>query len=405
MNINYFDVCKNFGIDAISSKKLKQGNINNTLIIESKDSKKYILQEINSHVFKDVEGLMNNIEKVTSHLKNKAKILGKDEKTCTLNLLYADGKSFVKVKDDSGTEHYFRMFDFIDSARTFNYASESLLFEAGVGFGEFQNLLLDFDADALVETIPNFHNTISRFRDFDAAVKQAKQENKKELSLAHNEIMFAYKNNGFAVPIQQAYENGKLLVRVVHNDTKLNNVMLDKNTNKATCVVDLDTIMPGTLLFDYGDGIRYAANDISEDSSRGNMSPFNIFKFEAFTDGFLSKTAVGLTRDELEFMALSPIVLAYELGLRFLTDYLTGNKYFKTDENRPMHNLDRAKNQFKLMEDMIRHYDKMDFYIRLCYKKYVNLEAEKKAENSKLKANQTSAQKTDFQNNKTEKEF
>lgn len=351
--MNLKEICEKFGIEAVAKKEITKGIINNTAIVVDKKGNQYILQEINHRVFKNVDALMKNIEMVTSFIRNKVHEEGGDEKTGTLNLLMANGKSYVEVYDELGDKSYYRMYDYISSASTFDEASDDLLYEAGIGFGRFQRQLADFPAEELFESIPNFHNTPVRFQDFEEALHNAKQNQKREVYKASNEIKFAYENLEYAGLIMDALNSHKIPVRVVHNDTKLNNVMLDNITHKAVCLIDLDTIMPGSVLFDYGDGIRYSANTGKEDDLDLRNVSLSLNKFTKFTEGFLKETAGSLTQGEIELMPYAPIVMAYELGLRFLTDYLQGNVYFKCDGRRPNHNLERAKAQFKLAKNMI----------------------------------------------------
>lgn len=370
--MNLEEICEKFGICAMAKKEITKGIINNTSVVVDKSGNQYILQEINTHVFKNVDGLMRNIELVTDFIRNKIHQEGGDEKTGTLNLLKSNGKSYVEVFDELGDKHYFRMYDYISSASTFDEASDELLYEAGIGFGRFQRQLADFPAEMLYESIPDFHNTLARFEAFEQALHNAKTAGKQAVYKAVNEIKFAYENVEYAGLIMNALNSGKIPYRVVHNDTKLNNVMLDNVTHKAVCLVDLDTIMPGSLLFDYGDGIRYSANNGKEDDLDLRNVSLSTNKFRQFTKGFLKETASSLTEGELELMPYAPIVIAYELGLRFLTDYLNGNVYFKCDGRRPDHNLERAKAQFKLASNMQENLPVMTEIILEMFEKYKN---------------------------------
>ena len=371
--MNAFEICAQFGIEVVAKKDIVKGLINTTSLITSKEGKKYILQEINCNAFKEIDALMENIEKVTSHIRKKNAI----EKSGTSTLTYAkaNGKNYITVKDSEGNPHYYRLCEFIENASTFDQANEELLYEAGIGFGDFQRQLTDFPAEQLHETIPDFHNTKARFQQFlQAHNRLAEQNNPLPLNIfkARQEIKFAFDNEKYAGIIVDALDSKKIPCRVVHNDTKLNNVMLDNDTHKAVSVIDLDTIMPGSLLYDYGDAIRYGANATAEDDRIIDNVRLDIGKFKAFTDGYLKKVAPTLTRGELELMPQAPIVIAYELGLRFLTDYLNGNQYFRCDSNRPDHNLERARAQFKLMSDMIKHLPQMKQIINESYSKNIS---------------------------------
>ena len=367
------ELCNEFGIDPIAIKTVEKGVINNSSLIMDKDQKRYILQEINHNVFKDVAGVMENIVAVTNHIRKKTIQNGGDIERCTLSLKTTkNNQYYTSFNDANNNPHFFRIYDFIENASTYDEADESLLFEAGVGFGKFQKDLADFPAETLKESIKDFHNTQSRFENFNALIKKMELEKRySELNEAYNEIQYA-KAFGikYANAIMQPLKEGTIPTRVVHNDTKLNNVMLDDNTHKAVCAIDLDTIMPGSMLFDYGDAIRYCSNTGAEDDINLKNVSMNFNKFKAFTKGYLSQTADSITPQELDLLPISPIVIAYELGLRFLTDYLDGNKYFKCDSSRPQHNLERTRAQFTLMQDMINKLPDMTSYINDCYMEF-----------------------------------
>lgn len=374
-NMNTFDICANFGIGVTKAQEIKTGIINNTFVVTDTTGKRYILQEINSNVFKNVDGLMNNIESVTTFLKNKIEKDGGDpnRETLTVKENINNGKGYLEVVDANRNKHYFRLYDCIENACTYDEASEKYLREAGKGFGKFQRQLNDFDSSKLVESIPDFHNTRKRLETFLHSLDESyKTKDSEYLGRAYSSIKFALKNANISNEIMDALQTEKIPTRVVHNDTKLNNVMLDTETDTALCVIDLDTIMPGSMLFDYGDAIRYSANAGLEDDVNLDNVYLDKSKFKAFTEGFLSEVAPIITQEELDMLAKAPIVLTYELGLRFLTDYLDGNKYFKCDNARPEHNLERTKAQFKLTKDLIKNYSYMNDYIQTVYKNCSN---------------------------------
>ena len=365
--MNAFKICSQFGVEIVAKKDIVKGLINNTCLVTTKNGQKYILQEINSNVFKDVDKLMHNIDVVTEHIKKTIQEGGK--KNSTLNLLKTNaGKSYVSTLENDGKSHYYRMYDYIDNATSFDQANEELLYQAGVGFGRFQRQLSDFPAEQLYESIPDFHNTIARYNAFNDSMFKAFETNDNTAhKKAFHEIQYARENKKLAGLIMNDLNSHKIPLRVVHNDTKLNNVMLNNLTHQPVCVIDLDTIMPGSLLFDYGDAIRYGANTGLEDDENLENVGIDMKKFTAFTNGFLKETAGSITKRELELLPFAPIVLAYELGLRFLTDYLDGNKYFRCDGNRPDHNLERTRAQFKLMSDMKKHLPDMQHIINDLY--------------------------------------
>ena len=367
--MNSFNICSKFGLEIIAKKDITKGLINNTSLVTDRFGKKYILQEINHHVFKDVEGLMNNIDLVTEHIKKKTE---QESSVCsTLSVIKTPThRNYVMTTDESGKPHYYRVYSYIDNASSYDEANEELLYQAGVGFGKFQRQLTDFPATKLVETIPHFHDTVSRFEDYMKSLNVVvNRRDYERVEIAKDAIQFAYKNKKLASVIMDPLTKREIPLRVVHNDTKLNNVMLDNTTHEPVCVIDLDTIMPGSLLFDYGDAIRYGCNSGQEDDANLNNIQLDLKKFQAFTNGFLKETCESITKKELALLPMAPVVLAYELGLRFLTDYLDGNKYFKCDSSRPLHNLDRATAQFKLAEDTLSKQKQMTDIIQTVYHK------------------------------------
>lgn len=348
------EILENYGSikDIKSIAPYGTGRINKTFLIDANG--KYILQRVNSDIFKDVEGLMKNVEFVTDHIRGKIEEEHSDRKT--LNLVKTnDSSSFVKSPDG-----YYRISEFIENGTYVDKTNDlKLLKEAGRAYGQFQYDLRDFDANKLAITIPDFHNTLSRFYNFGNAVESA--TDLKRLEKADDLIQEAMDKSKYANAIVMQVENGSLPKRVVHNDTKLNNVVFNEGLDKAIAVLDLDTVMPDTLLYDYGDAIRSACNNASEEEKDTEKVTFNLDKYKAFTEGYLDVMKDELTPDEKVLMPLSPLVMSYELGLRFLTDYLEGDKYFgvKGEDD----NLDRAKVQFSLLNSMEKSLDKMtEFY-------------------------------------------
>ena len=373
-------LCKKFGVYVIAKKEIKKGIINSTMIVTDADNNKYIFQEINSGVFKDVEKLMDNIAKVSEHIHEMhAKTKNSID---TYNLLKSGNKFYITEKDEHGIPHYFRMYKYISNASTYDEANEQLLFEAGVGFGSFQKLLNNFPAGELYETIPDFHNTRSRYNQFLEAMQKAKQNNPERYKKAKWAIEFAQENKSIAGIIMDQLENNNLPIRVVHNDTKLNNVMLSDKNRKPVAVIDLDTVMPGSLLFDYGDAIRFCASTAPEDETNLKLIDVNFNKLQAFTKGYLKETANVITEKELEFMPEAPKVLAYELGLRFLTDYLNGDKYFKVNSSRVDHNLERAVAQFTLTDKLDKYNEKIRKIINKEYLENIKNKTKHNATNS-----------------------
>lgn len=319
------------------------GHINDTYIIQ--DIKKYILQKINTDVFKKPEKLMDNVAAVTDYIKKKIIGEGGDPDRETLTVIRTvDGKSYYKAQDGS----YFRMYNFVDNAVSYDTIKDPIQFYyAAKAFGRFQRMLSDFPVNILDETIPNFHNTRSRFFDFQAAVAK---DVSGRLQNVEKEVQFALEREKYADVVNDAMQDGSVPVRVTHNDTKLNNVLLDPDTNAGVCVIDLDTVMPGSALFDFGDAIRFGANHGAEDDKNLDNVYCDLTLFEQFTKGFLEEVGPSLTEKEIELLPFSAVLITYECGMRFLGDYLNGDVYFKTHYSA--HNLDRARAQFKLVADM-----------------------------------------------------
>jgi len=344
---NVFETVERFDI---SSKPIKYtaygcGHINSTFKIDCEDGNTYLLQRINNHVFKDVDGLMNNIDCVTSFLKEKIVAAGGDPLRETLTVIKTkDGKNYYKDEEDS----YWRVYIFIENTVTLQVIEDPMHFYyAGKAFGNFQKLLSDFPAHKLTETIPNFHNTVSRFADFEAAIALNRSG---RANTAEKDIEFARKYSWLAKELYPLIEKGELPLRVTHNDTKLNNVMLDEKTGKPTCIVDLDTVMPGLSLYDYGDSMRFGTNPAAEDEKDLSKVFCDLVLFEKYTQGFLEECGSSLTPKEIELLPISALVMTYECGIRFLADYVDGDNYFNT--HYPEHNLDRCRTQFKLVADM-----------------------------------------------------
>lgn len=304
-----------------------------------------ILQKINTAVFREPERLMANIEGVTGWLRKKIIGEGGDPERETLTLIPAkDGKSFYR--DDAG--QYWRAYRFITDATCYDKAESAEDFrQSAVAFGQFQRRLADYPADSLYESIPGFHNTAARLEVFRKAVSEdvcgRKAEAEKEIDfvLAHADLAGCYRRAAAASPLP---------LRVTHNDTKLNNVMIDNKTHRGICVIDLDTVMPGLVMNDFGDSIRFGASTALEDEQDLSRVSCSMDLFTAYTEGFMQECASRLTNAEISLLADGALVMTYECGMRFLTDFLQGDTYFRTAY--PEHNLVRARNQFKLVSDM-----------------------------------------------------
>lgn len=350
MSENIKDIISQFDI-VDGASPYGDGHINDTYVT-STTSPRYILQRINHEVFKKPEEVMENIVNVTEFLKKKIAQNGGNPKRETLNVVYTrDKKSFVKTPQGN----YFRMYEFIEGARTYQTVQEPIHFyNAAKAFGKFQNMLDDYPASTLFETIPDFHNTKKRFENFLKAVEEDKFDRKKDVL---KEIEFVLSRKDMAPLIVDAINDGRIPLRVTHNDTKYNNLMIDDETGEAICVIDLDTVMPGSLLYDYGDSLRFGTNPVEEDEKNLNLVYCDMNLFEMFTKGFLEEVGDKMTETEIEYLPLSARMMTYECGMRFLTDYLQGDTYFKI--HYPDQNLDRCRTQFKLVWDMEQKEEEM----------------------------------------------
>lgn len=326
------------------------GHINTSyhILVEQKDHSGYFLQHINSGIFKDVNGLMNNISRVVSHLKQKEIDL-KDQ--CFLELIPAKTGEYFHVDAD---QQYWRLFNFIKDGEAFNCADPQLAFESGKMFGRFLSDLSDLDTSKLGETIPRFHDLELRLEQFNDAIAK---NNEDRIANASAEISFVHSHAKEMLELTHLINAGKLPIRVTHNDTKLNNVLFNKD-RKAICVVDLDTVMPGSILFDYGDAIRTGANTAVEDETDLSKVGFNIEAYKMFTQGFLVNMATVFSEKEISLLPFSTRFMTFIIGLRFLTDYLNGDIYFKV--NCPEHNLIRTRVQFEFIRKLEENKELME---------------------------------------------
>lgn len=332
------------------------GHINDTYAVsfEQPDhtARRYILQRINTYIFHEPEKLMRNIELVTGHIHRKILARGGSPERETLILVpTADGCAFYRT--ESG--EYWRAYVFIEGARTYQIVENSRHFySSGFAFGKFQNYLSDFDASSLYEVIPDFHNTQVRLWNFNQSVRKDTAGRAGEVG---EEIDFVRRRAGECGRLVRMLERGELPCKVTHNDTKFNNVMIDDRTGEGICVIDLDTVMPGTALYDFGDAIRSGATTAEEDEPDLSKVRFDKELFRCFAEGFIDAAGASLTVAELRQMPFAAVLMTFECGMRFLADYLDGDVYFKIQRER--HNLDRARNQFKLVRDMEAGQDEM----------------------------------------------
>lgn len=362
MENQILELCKKFNIQGeyLDYQVFKSGHINTTVMVRFENEgkiKEYVLQKINKNVFKNPEEVMDNISSVTNFIKNKLKSRG--EKTSRKVLKFyqnTDGKYFIV--DDEGD--YWRMYRFVNKSITFNETDNLVVLEeTGKAFGEFQQLLDGYPINDLNIIIPHFHNTANRFEIFKDTLERDPVGRAQYVKDEINQYL-ALQN--IAIQMYMMQKAGKLQLRVTHNDTKCNNVLFDEETGKYLCVIDLDTIMPGLVGFDFGDAVRFAANTCSEDETDLDRVKLDVEKFDALAKGFISRAGSSLTEQEKETLSLGAITMTVECGLRFLTDYIDGDNYFKIDY--PLHNLDRARCQLKLAQDMVKNYSVMQDIVK-----------------------------------------
>lgn len=307
--------------------------------------KRYILQRMNDSIFHDPSALMENVVNVTSFLRRKIEAQGGDPERETLNIILTkDGRSFAKDAEGGN----WRMYGFIENATSYDRVEKpDDFYQSALAFGHFQRLLADYPAGTLHETIPNFHNTPMRL----AALKRAVEEDVcGRAAGVQREIRFIWEREPDTHVLTDMQAAGELPLRVTHNDTKLNNIMIDNATGRGLCVIDLDTVMPGLALNDYGDSIRFGASTAAEDEPDLSKVSCDLELFSLYTKGFIEGCRGSLTKTELMMLPMGAKLMTLECGIRFLTDYLQGDVYFKIHRER--HNLDRCRTQLKLVADM-----------------------------------------------------
>ena len=351
-------ILKQFAIDEdmVSAVPFGNGHINDTLkVTNSKGEIKYILQRINHHIFTNVDMLQNNIFTVTSHIREK--LVARGEQDVDRKVL-----TFIPAKDGKlyhfDGDSYWRVCLFIPRSKSFEEVTPQLSYEAGKAFGDFQTMLSDLPADALGETIPNFHNMEFRLKQFRDAVEANAAGRLEEVKDLVGEIEKRAKDMCIQ---EELYREGKLKKRTNHCDTKVNNIMFDEE-GKVLCVIDLDTVMPGFVLSDIGDFIRTGANTGAEDDENLDNVEVNLEIFEAYTRGYMETAKAFLTPQEIKLLPYGGRLLTYMQTVRFLTDYINGDTYYKI--HSPKHNLIRTKAQFKLLLSLEAHAPEMDGFMQ-----------------------------------------
>ncbi len=338
--------------EAVLIRPCGNGHINTTYLAVFSSGEQYILQSINTAVFRDVDGLMDNIVRVTSFLHERLKEQGGDENRGTLTVIPAlDGRPYLA--DENG--QVWRLYTNVNHVVTYEKAdSTDLMYQAGLAVGRFQALLADFSVEGLHETIPDFHNTPKRYRDFERAV--SKDVCGRAASVTE-EIAFVRARREELSVFMDLHKRGELPLRVTHNDAKLANILFDETTLQAVCLCDLDTVMPGFAPFDFGDAVRSGAATAAEDETDSKRITLSLPLYRACLKGFLKGVGGRLTEEEIQLLPMGAKLMTLECGMRFLADYLEGDVYFKTDYERQ--NLDRCRTQLALVADMERKWDKM----------------------------------------------
>ena len=359
------NIAKNFKIDGeiIDMEICNSGHINKTYALTYKlkngENKKYILQYVNTNVFPNLPQLMMNIKKVTKYMIDIAKKNGENTDRLTIKMIDTIENNPYCIYGNN-----WRMEEFIENTKTY-LITESLdiLTEAGKAAGRFQKYLHGFPAEELYEIIPKFHYTPNRVKQLEEAMLSSKNRNERpeRFELAKEYLDFATDEERIRKTniITNKLEKKEIPLRVTHNDTKLSNILFDKDTDKAVCLIDLDTVMPGALIYDFGHGLRTGITIAKEDEQDLSKVKIDMARFESYTKGFLSEVKDIITKEETNLLPLGVWMMTYEDGIRFLADYLNGDVYFSTDKNIANHNLVRAKVQLELLKQMEENEDKM----------------------------------------------
>lgn len=353
------EAVSHFGVSGVKEtpRPWGSGHINDTFLVEG--DKRYILQRMNRNIFTKPLEVMENIIGVTTFLREKIKKAGGDELRETLTVIFTDDGKQAYL-DEQGD--YWRLYHMIEDAVSYDRVEkEQDFYESALAFGNFQQLLADYPAETLHETIPGFHDTKARYQVFLKAVEEDVCGRAKDVP---EEISFFKERQDVACALGDMLAEGKLPLRVTHNDTKLNNIMMDEKTGKGVCVIDLDTVMPGLAVHDFGDAIRFGASTAAEDEQDLSKVSCDLHLFELYTKGFLEGCQGSLTEEEVAMLPMGAKVMTFECGMRFLTDYLQGDTYFKI--HREGHNLDRCRTQMKLVADMESKWQEMQEIVKKC---------------------------------------
>lgn len=361
----------------INIKEDNTGNINKTYIITFINNDieyKYLVQQINTNVFNDPYILMENILGVTNYLKEQL-VLNNDNNHKVLEIIKTkDNNPMCYIYNKNGVKKYYRIYKYIDNSISYDKSfNKDIVYNTGKAFGNFQKLLNNYPMNSLNETIKDFHDTKKRY---DKLIKDINDLSNDRVKEAYQEIEFIIKHQTICDLIINKLNNNIIPYRVTHNDTKVNNVLMNKETLDYLAVIDLDTVMPGSMLFDYGDGIRSTTCTCLEDEHDLTKVKIDLELFESYTRGYLSEISDCITQEELNLMAKSIEIITLELAIRFLNDYINGDTYFKVEYNKQ--NLYRTKAQLALVKDIETKLDYMDSFIKKCYKQNTNIKTLKK---------------------------
>lgn len=344
------EVLKNYDFcgKVIEVIPVENGNINHTFTVICDDGEKYLVQKINTNAFKEPFILMKNIENITNHIERFYKRIKDQEHQCLKVIRTTNDEPLTITQNELGEKSYYRVYNYIENSVSYNKTNDSnIIFNVGKAFGYFQRALTDYPIDDLDESIPNFHNTPKRFENF---IKDIKIDPLGRAEKVAKEILFFIKREEAMSSIVKLIDSGKVPKRVTHNDTKVNNVMMNKITGDFMTVIDLDTVMPGSCLYDYGDAVRSACATAEENETDLSKIYLDEELFTAFTKGYLIETSKCLNLYEINNLGNSIRIITLELAMRFLNDYINGDTYFKTKYQD--HNLDRARNQMKLVTEI-----------------------------------------------------
>lgn len=338
------------------------GHINDTYLIETAGSSpNYILQRKNHLIFKDVPAMMNNIDRVCTHIEEKLRAANDPAVEKKIIRHYRTANGELCYKDENG--NFWAVLNFVNNSKSVEMIEKPEMAEvSGIAFGRFQKQLADLPGGPLSETIKDFHNIYFRINNFE---KAKASDPKGRLAMVQTEVAEIENRMGNMKTLQKLADAGQLPLRVTHNDTKINNVLFDKDTDEILAVIDLDTVMPGLVHFDFGDAMRSAANTVEEDEQDLSKVKFNLEVFRYFVKGFSSETKATLSPLEVAHLAHSCQFMTYIMALRFLTDYIDGDTYYKI--KHPEHNIDRARNQIKLIQEMEKAFDQMQAIVTEYY--------------------------------------